>query len=247
MNAPRGRPHKLRHAEDADRFVPDGMSGLIVLLATNHPRGDFGYCSYEWTPEEVERYNSEGLPPRAAHHLPAAAEIVPVYVYTQHAETGFQGPNLKASRFRRLNPCEERRLVFWDIGGPDTTIYPLPLAVVPSDHFQPTEAQVDLLNSNLKKSAERKGPNVSSVLKTGLFLGEYQIGTGGVLGYEESTWSGTWQLLDRLSQPGYFEHPRGHIQATELFRHVLRDVHQKLQQQHQQCDPADTPDDALEE
>ena len=207
------------------------------MLATNQSLGDFGFGRYRWTQKEQAAFRQYARPPRAAHHLPYGYQVVPLSVYSQYAETCFQGPNLRPAHFRRLNSSTHRKLVIWDLGGPDTGARPLPHAVIPSDDFLPSDSQRHLLESNLQKSEEKKSPNVSALLHTGLSVSEYGVDGLGVLAYEEDCWDRLWMLLDQFTIPGEFEHPVGHKRHALDYVHDLRQLHQRLRDQHGQEDP----------
>ncbi|GAB7364322.1 hypothetical protein MBLNU230_g4866t1 [Neophaeotheca triangularis] len=206
-------------------------AGLLVVLATSHPLGDFGYCRYRWTPEESLAFFQHAKPPKCCHHLPSQTELVPISYYTQHAEAGFAGPNMSAATFRRLDASFEPRLMLWDVGGPDATTLPFRCAVIPTDDYKPTEAQRTLLAEG---SSRGYNPSTSAMFKSGLVASEYGVGVGGPLCFEtteQSCWSSLWSLLNRFTDLENFEHPQGCLREPHRYRYTLQHIHQRFHEQ----------------
>lgn len=230
-------------------LTPIRLSGLIVVLATNHLFGDLGYTRYTWTSAEQQRFLQDGTPPQYCHSLPSGVEIIPICFYTQHAETGFQGPNLRSAHYRRLNAHSQCRLVVWDIGSVDTVVRPMRLAVIPSEDLQPSEEQRTLMVNNHVLADRKPAPNVSSILSTGLFTAEYGVGSGGEMAFAETTDydSSLWQLLNSFTLPEPLAHPAGMVRQPQLYRCTLQKAHQELEREHrQQQERGEDQDDPYE-
>ncbi|KAK3703977.1 hypothetical protein LTR37_014080 [Vermiconidia calcicola] len=216
--------------------------GLLIVLASKHTWGDYGYCrQYRWSVSEQKAFAERAQVPRACHHLPADAEVVPLSFHIQHAESSFTGPNVRASTFRRLDSSTEFNLTIWDVAGPDAGTIPLRLAVIPSQDLRPSDAQCETFNRNLQLDKSRGGrdennPNLSALLCSGLLATEYGVGEGGPLAYEsENVWtSEIWELLDRFSSLEAFEHPFGYVRQPAQYRYTLKQVHQRLHDQYRQ-------------
>lgn len=71
-------------------------SGILVILANNHPIGDFGFASYEWTSQEQAEFLKSGMPPKTVNDLPGLTPVVPICYYTRHSESTFREPNVTA-------------------------------------------------------------------------------------------------------------------------------------------------------
>lgn len=99
---------------------------------------------------------------------------------------------MRAAQFRCLDASPEPQLIVWDFGRPETATRPLRLAVVLSDDMQVSVEQRAVFARNLALNKSRgdrneRNPSVSALLNTGLFLGEYAVGTGGPLAYKTRT------------------------------------------------------------
>ena len=156
--------------------------------------------------------------------------------YTQHAEVSFSGPNVRPQIFRRLDASPEGRLTLWDLGGVDACARPLGLAVIPTDDFSPTDAQIANFGRSLSPNSiegisdrEERGPNLSALLSTSLHASQYGVGGGGPLAYHtDRPLSALWQLLDDFASLPDFEHPKGHLRQLHLYRHTVREMHSCL-------------------
>lgn len=207
------------------------------MLSRNNPIGDWGYCRYHWTPEDQEAFASSHTP-RPAYALPAQVAVVPICYYARHQPTGHAGPNLTAAEFRRLNSSALRRLVVWDIGGPDVRGAQPLLAIVPSEDIQPTSLQTESLTANVGKNKNAGewdvyNPNVSDVLNTGRYQSEYGIAAGPRV-YGSYDWATMWELLDAFTGMATVEHPRSFHRDPVLYRHTLQIVHERLAQEHRE-------------
>lgn len=223
------------------RDCAESLSGLLVVFASKSPAGELGYCRYAWSSDDADSFRRYGRIPTAAHQLPAQTEVVPISFYTQYAEASFQGPNLRAAHFRRLNSCSLRRLVAWDIGGPDTELNAIAPAIIPSDDFQPSDLQRSIFARNLAldKNAggrDEKNPGLSALLNSGLYIADYAPVQVGPEILELSPWARVRELLERFTLCEPFEHPRRLQRQPSDYRHTLQSLYQELEQQQRKAD-----------
>ena len=207
-------------------------SRILVILANNHPMGDFGFASYEWTSQEQEEFMNIGVPPKTVDDLPGLTPVVPICYYTRHSESTFRGPNLTAPQFRRLNSCGNHRLIIWNLWGPDETEQLCPLVVIPSEDLCPTKAQRKLFAENLKvekvtKQISRQ-PWISSLLSSGLFAADYVVGNRGPWVFAGNDWHEVWELFKAFASWSRLQFPEGRVRDPALYRCALRDIHERL-------------------
>lgn len=215
------------------------MFGLIVILATNHPEGDFGFLRYVWTLAEQHAYIQSGIPPKTIDDLSAFTPIVPIYYFVKDLECDFRGPNLTAAQFRRLNSCSDNRLILWNLWGPDEPDRLCPLVVISSEDLRPTKEQRALFSRNLNmennsgKFVERT-PLISSLLNNGFLASHYTIHTQGSLIYhgDGNDWGEVWSFFERFTRSQQSEHPKGHIRDSASYRHPLCKLHTRLVKEH---------------
>ncbi|THX42150.1 hypothetical protein D6D11_08328 [Aureobasidium pullulans] len=214
-------------------------SGLLVVLAPGHPMGDFAFCRYRWSIKEQEAFAREERPPRLSHQLSPHTPCVPLTFYVRHRECSFQGPEVTAPQFRRLNSSPLHRLTVWDLLGPEGNFLPILPAVIPSDDISPTQHQRDVFNANLSRDKTRKNrkdtpfaddktPPLSAILKTGILASQYIPETRGPQIYDGGDWSGFWTLMSRFVGSSIFQHPIGVVRQPELYRHTLQTLNQCL-------------------
>lgn len=202
-----------------------------MVLPRSHPLGDFGFCLYQWSDEERQRHQEIPVPPRFIHNLPADTPFVPFSIFTRDLECDWQGPSLRAAKFRRLNACLEQKLLFIDLFGTDELEQARPFAVVPSEDIQPTEEQRDVFKRNLalpRGEFPHRTPSIHFLLSTGRNLADYCVGDNGPLVYGGYDWSKIWALLHSFCTSGVVEHPAGHVRAPHLYRHPLRTVYKLM-------------------
>ncbi|GAB7356119.1 hypothetical protein MBLNU459_g6719t1 [Dothideomycetes sp. NU459] len=208
------------------------MSGLLVVLARDHPLGDFGLCRYRWMESERTTFLATGRPPATAHELPADTPICPIYYFTRDGESSFRGSGIRSTHFRRLNSCQEKRLIVWDLAGQDGKVRPLVPIVMPSEDVRPVEAQRAVFSAWLDPVKRRKGfevtPSISAVLDRPFFASEYGVGGGGPMVYDGTDWSGLWRLLMGFTLPQTLSHPPGVVRDPAEYRYALSRLHQRL-------------------
>ncbi|GAB7349839.1 hypothetical protein MBLNU459_g0543t1 [Dothideomycetes sp. NU459] len=221
-----------RFFREAMEHFATSMSGLLVVLARGHPLGDFGLCRYRWTDLERLTFLATGVPPKTAHELAADTPVCPIYYFARDGESSFRGPGIRSGHFRRLNSCQEKRLIIWDLAGQDGKARPLVPIVIPSEDVQPTEGQRAVFSSWLDPVQRRKGfevtPLISAVLDQPFFAAEYGVGRGGPMVYDGTDWSGLWRLLIEFTLPQTFSHPPGVARDPAQYRYTLSHLHQRL-------------------
>ena len=223
----------------------------MFLLSRNHPVGDFGYCSYQWTDIDRDAYDELGIIPLLQHDLPAETPVVVACHYARYLPNWARGPRITAAEFRRLDATSLRRLLVWDIGAVDTTTTAPLLAVVPSEDIKPTKEQRATFTTNLsKKKSEGEWatstPSVSDLLGTDLILSEY-VHHAGPLAYAKSTdWAPIWAVFDKYATMAVAEHPAGRVRDCTTYRHTLQTIHQRLVREHISGSLIQTGDDDLE-
>lgn len=209
------------------------MSGLLVVLATDHPMGDFGFCRLQWTQKQRDDFLNVGLPPMTINDLPAHKPLVPIYYYTKDSEYSSDGPSLTSPQFRRLNSCGNHPLVIWNLWGSDKTDHLRSLVMDPSEDIRPTEAQRQLMASNLtvnkKEDFTDRTPTISCFLDNGLLAAEYAVGNRGPLAYGGNDMGEIWKLLDQFTKPlKEVYHPQNHARDPAKYRCPLWKVHERL-------------------
>ena len=208
------------------------MSRLLIVLATDQPIGDFGFCAYKWTPQEQRNFLDFGIPPKTIDWLPPHTEILPLILYARDLECTADGPNLTAPQFRRLNSSQQHRLIIWDLWGPDDLARLNPLVIIPSEDLQPTPLQRDLFEKNLrvdkKKEYTERTPLITSVLDKGLLTTDYIVGSQGPLSYGNDSWDEVWELFDRFLKTEQLQHPEGQPRNAVSYRCPLWKIHERL-------------------
>lgn len=203
-----------------------------MVLPTNHPLGDFAYCSYAWTSAERRAYEEHRTPPVCLHHLPRAAPVVPFYVFTRDSECDWHGPRMRAPKLRRLDSCAKYRLLLFDLFGTDAPHESRPLAIVPSEDVQPTASQRQRFERNLNdvrwgEDFPEVTPPLDHLLCGGRILSDYYLCASGPLVYEEADWRLLWSLLSGVASPKpQFEHPPGVPRDSSSYRHSVQAVHE---------------------
>lgn len=195
---------------------------------------DFGFTPWLWTDEEQQQSFRSGLPPKTIDQLSPYAPIVSIYYLVRYLECTHEGPELTAALFRRLNSCDNNRLMIWDLWEPDASRL-CPLAVVPSEDIRLTATQRDLMRENLKVD-KNKGeraktePLVSHTLSSGLIAAQYAVGNQGACVYESNDWveSKIWELLHSFTKQGTLQHRENRQRDCASYRCPLWKVHKRL-------------------
>lgn len=206
-----------------------------MVLSTNHPYGDFVYLPYAWSRREQEDFRRFRRPPQAGHHLPKESCVVSISLYVRNVQSQHQGSTVSGPQFRRLNSVAAHRLILWELFGPGCHSPPPPV-VIPSDDFEPTEAQRRLMMSDTNRGKTKgsvNAPYVSALLKGGRIPGDYSVHEGGASAFAPTEWQGLHALLDQFArgdQP--IEHPKGVFRQPSQYRHPLRQIHQRLADEH---------------
>ncbi|KAG9693647.1 hypothetical protein KCU95_g3200, partial [Aureobasidium melanogenum] len=223
----------VRFFEEVMQQCAMRLEGLLVVLSSDHPCGDFAFCRYKWTDVERETYLTHGRTPRAAHHLHAIAPMVPIYLYSRHAGCSFEGPNLKPAVFRRLNACAVPSIMAWDLVGPDS-LQSTPPILIPSEDMGITERQYQVFAKESEvKFGDHIGytPSLSALLNSGRFAAEYSVAKVGPLVYGHNVWGEVWRVLNAFAGVDEFEHPAGMKRQPSVYRQPLRALHQQLAQE----------------
>lgn len=235
----------------AHRYVPSGHcflyqhtdfgrgSGLLFVLATEHPVGDYGFCRYIWTAQEQQDFLASRRIPKTVSDISGIAPTLPIAYYARHLESVFDGSDLASANFRRLNSCKDGRLLIWNVSGPDDPESPGPLFVIPSDDLQPTSGQRVALAKNLglnkKINRSERTPVVSALLSTGLHASEYAVASRGPLIYSKheniADWDALWELFDRFTRSQPVQHPHGTLRRPRSYVQPLWKIHQRLVQE----------------
>ncbi|KAG9526325.1 hypothetical protein KCV07_g856, partial [Aureobasidium melanogenum] len=209
-------------------------SGMLVILASNHPHGDFAFCHYAWTEAEKYEFCDKGSPPVTIDDLPAETPFTSVYLYSKSIETNFQGPNLSSAQFRRLNSAGEGRLLCIDLFGPDDLDSMDPILVVPTTDIQPTNGQKLVFKENLDLQKDEdfaaRTPHLTSLLSTGLSAGDYSVCNESPM-HTSGTWCQLWSLFMSFSGNLPFEHPTGITRFPSEFKNPLRFLNQRLREE----------------
>lgn len=132
---------------------------------------------------------------------------------------------------RRLDSCSQKRLIVWDLAGPDAVDNPV-LAVVPSEDIRPTASQRQKLAENAQKNVKwTQMPSLSAMLSQGFRLSEYCIGQG-PQAWLEGTWAADmWELLDAFASQAQVCHPPGRAILTPEYRLPMKSANQILANQ----------------
>ncbi|KAH0353181.1 hypothetical protein KCU81_g1792, partial [Aureobasidium melanogenum] len=210
-------------------------SGALLVLAADHPLGDFGFCHYVWSDAEKRGFVNKGIPPVTVDNLPAGTAMTPVYLYSKSIETNFHGPSLSSAQFRRLNSCGEARLLCIDLFGHDDLDSMDPVLVIPTPDFWPTDEQKLVFQKNLGLHKDEefaaRTPHLSSLLNTGLLAGHYRVSSGGPIDTSSEMWGALWCLFMKFAGTDTFEHPVGTLRSPGTFQSSLRLLNQRLSQE----------------
>ncbi|KAF2444540.1 hypothetical protein P171DRAFT_34233 [Karstenula rhodostoma CBS 690.94] len=214
------------------------LSGALVVLASRHSAGDFGFVPYCWTASERSIYLAAGKPPVTVHDLPAQMPALPVYAFARDVACDWRGPMLSGADFRRVNSWKAPRLVVFD-GVAASAEHPDiagPLFVVPTTDLCIHPAQLRLFeeNVNVDKSKDERHarvPLLRELLHGGCNITDYVITGEGPAIYQEgsgSGWAKLWTLLDRFAGTSSFDYPdRTHRRLPQEFRVTVQQLHER--------------------
>lgn len=206
-------------------------SGSLVVIATKHPFGDFGYARFKWTTAEKERFLTDGRPPVTMDDLPPDSCIIPISYYSRYVESSYNGPNVTAAQFRRINSCNAHRLLVWDMAGFDTMDRHMIPALIPSEDVRPTEAQRQRFARNAGLQNSQLTANITGLLHTGRYASEYALGNGGPAVWDGADWGEVWALLDSFLGVEPVEHPTGIFRNPAEYRHTVRAMNTRLSEE----------------
>ena len=224
------------------------QSGLLVVLAREHPMGDFAYCRYRWTLQEQDSFleGATRWPPRTISDLPASTPMVPISVYARERVGTTRGPSLTAAEARRLHSCSTPRLLFFDLFGSAGYQSVCPMLLVPSDDLSHTQTQRDtyekVLATNKREDFSPRVPLLAEQLHTSCAVADYTVGSSGSTFFEEGIerWSDVWALLDAFSDvdtsEAAFSFPVGRPRNAERYQVSLVELHQRLVDEHVMTD-----------
>ena len=221
------------HDRTYDVLINLRRSGLVAVLDADHPAGDFIFCRYRWTENDVVRFQQRRVPPRTISDLPAWTPVVPITYFSSDLECTAYGPQLSLPQFRRLNASRRSSLLVWNLWGPDESS-PRPFVVIPSEDLQPTLLQrtryKDVLELNRREDHHLPTPLVSHLLKTGIPAGSYSVGKLGPLVYDGGyrIWASLAAFFSDVGLQESFQHPAGRTRDGSTYRRPLFE----LQQQH---------------
>jgi hypothetical protein len=215
------------------------LSGLLVVLSRDHPMGDFAFCRYRWTPEEVHAYYAYKKPPCTISTLPADTPAVPLHIFTKNKEGTFRGPSISAREFRRLNSCRNPRLLVFDMFSLEGRDIFGPLLVIPSEDMQPTAEQRTLYKENLQTDhsheREERGYLIAEQLHTRCLTTDYTTSATGPMVFEPNNhWDEMWELLYKFTGVDTFLHPHclGLNRYPGHYRVTVQELHQRLVEEH---------------
>jgi hypothetical protein len=211
--------------------------GLLVELARDGPDGDFAYCDYRWSEREQLAFHSLSRVPATVHTLPAHLPVVCIFYCCKSLESGFTGPKLTDSGFRRLDMSAHSRIVITDISGPDTThtgdINDRPaLAIVPSEDLRPTLTQRALMRANRdakissQNEWEKHTPAISHLLNRGMFISQYCLPNMPLSG--ACDWGAVRDMLNTMLSAQRFQHPVGFVREAAPYLQMLKEYNQHL-------------------
>lgn len=213
------------------------LSGLLFVLPTGHPEGDFGFCQYRWSERERDRYQAHREPPRTLKDLPASTPHIRIYALANDTPGTSRGPRISSPQFKRINSCKTARLIIVDILQPEGLDIQGPLYVIPSDDLSAMDEHLDLHRRNLANRGRRMGrrdrvPIAQRYLHSGLAISDYVVGGVGPLlfgdrdGYER--WADLWRLLDQFSGVETFKYPTSIARNPTDFHSTIREMHQRV-------------------
>ena len=215
-------------------------SGLLFVLAREHPTADFGYCRYQWSEREKEVFLLSNQPPRTISHLPMSTPVVPTLVYAKHRAGSSRGPILTPSEFKRLDACNAGRLLFFDMFGLEGHDVCSPVVAIPSEDISISSVDRDRYWTNLAKHKRNeymaRSPLLAQQIHRPNAVTDYILCATGPLIFERSSghtqWADIWELLHACSDVNGFSHPPGSQRLPEQFRVTVRQLHQSLADYH---------------
>lgn len=234
--------HK-RLFRDVMNWCADSLSGLLFVLARDHPVADLGFCRYQWTHNERDVWFRFGRPPCTISTLPPSTPTVPVYVFNRERVSTSRGPSLTAAEFcYRLDSCSSPRLMLFNhLGAYPSNEFP-PLLVVPTDDLSPTETQratyESVVMTQSRDSYRDRVPLLATQLHSGLAVADYLVAPVGPLVYEPNacTWAEVGSLLQSFAGVTPFQHPLGVHRHPLHYQTTVRELHQRLvEDQIAQC------------
>lgn len=218
------------------------LSGLLVVLARDHPMGDVAYCRYQWTLEERDHYLATRWPPCTISSLPANTPVVPITIYARDRVGTTRGPSLTAAEARRLHACPSPRLLCFDLFGSMGRLACCPLLLVPSDDLSHTRAQrttfEQVLATNKREEFSPRVPLLAEQLHSGHAIADYAIGASGATIFEGQgeKWNEVWRLFDAFSDTETVPFPKDHVREAGRYQTTLQQLHQRLVEEHAAID-----------
>ena len=202
-------------------------SGLLIVLAHDHPSGDFAFCSYAWTTQEQTRYRLTGKAPKTATELPADTPLFPFYHFIHDHEASHHGPRLTLLQFQRLDSSPSRRLVLWSVWGSDELDRSSPILAITTSDIGPTKSQREFFSQREQSQLFHFGgrpPTTTALLNTGKTAAHYVIGNCGPLFYEEdyAVEKSVWKYLSSQCQAVA---TTASVSTSLLDAHSLTDLH----------------------
>ncbi|KAI4238443.1 MAG: hypothetical protein LQ349_001123 [Xanthoria aureola] len=211
-------------------------SCFLLVLSHHHPIGDFALCPYQWNDQEQRQWMLWKTPPKTISDLPGVPDVVPICYYTRDLEINLDGPALTAAQFRRLNSCNNGRLLIWNLWGSDETTRLCPLVVIPSEDLGVTVAQRELFAHNLKvdhmEEYQQRTPTISKILHTGLIASDYIVGRQGPGIFDGDDYGSVWEFFSQFTRLPRLQHPAGFMRDPAAYRCSLREIHRRLLQEH---------------
>jgi len=215
-------------------------SGLLVVLACQHPMADFAYCRYTWTWEEQEAFSTLKHPPHTISTLPCATPVVLVNAYTKAKAMTSRGPSFSPHEFNRLDQCAIASLLVFDMFGVEGIDIHGPLVAVPSNDVSFSIEERMLYLENLGKDTKKhfydRAPLLSRQLHTGCIIADYTLSTSGPLIFEDNDgsllWSEVWDLCNALIGRDEFTHPHGIVRTPATYQTTVQALHQSLADLH---------------
>ena len=140
---------------------------------------------------------------------------------------------MRPQQFRRLDASEAKRLVLWDLAGPDgNDERPHIPVLIPSDDIHATHQQRETFKAVLENPNVKGLPILSGLLNTGLLAAQYGVGEGGPPALQERTWADMLHKLDQFLSFEDFSHPAGCVRHPADYRYTLRAMNQDLLKEH---------------
>ena len=219
-------------------------SGLLLVLASEHPAGDFAFLPYRWTAREQTAWFGKGIPPQNLSTVPGHTPIVTMYYYTRDTECTADGTAFTPAQFRRLNSCSTNRLLIYDLWGPESGRVVSPLCLIPTEDIRPTGLQRELFQVKLRRkqqdnlgkrqqvSTMDKTPWIPYLLHNGCCIADYMLDNRGPRIYEGNNWNDVFSLVHQFSGVSSFEFPKGFPRNPPIYRYPLWRVHALLAATH---------------